>query len=70
MIEAKPLPTIGDIARRRDLPLHRVQYVIRSRRIQPEGRAGNGRVFSDAAVEWISSECRRIDADRRYQLAE
>ena len=64
MISSLSLPTVGEIARRLDLPIHRVEYVIRSRGIQPDGRAGNARVFSDAAVDRIASECRRMDAER------
>ena len=57
-------PTVGEIARRLNLPLHRVEYVIGARNIQPVGRAGNSRVFSEAAVDRIASECRRMDAER------
>ena len=64
MINTCLLPTVGEIARRLGLPIHRVEYVIKSRSIHPEGRAGNARVFSDAAVDRISSECRRMDAER------
>lgn len=64
MIEATRMPTVGEIARRSRAPIHRVEYVIRSRRIQPAGRAGNCRVFSEAAVDRIASELRRIDAER------
>ncbi len=56
-----PLPTVGEVARRTGYPLHKVEYVIRSRNIEPAGRAGTARVFSDAAVERIASELRRID---------
>ena len=57
-------PTVGEIARRLEQPLHRIEYVIRSREIQPAGLAGNARVFSDADVERIAHELRRIDALR------
>ena len=57
-------PTVGEIARRIGQPLHRVEYLIRSRNIQPTGIAGNVRVFSDEDVERIASELRRIDAER------
>jgi len=58
------LPTVGEIARRLDEPLHRVEYVIRTRNIHPVGRAGNLRVFSDADVDYIRAELRRIDEER------
>jgi hypothetical protein len=51
-------PTVGEIARRLGQPVHRVEYVIKARRIQPSGRAGNCRVFSEADVERIAEELR------------
>ncbi len=57
-------PTVGEIARRIGQPVHRVEYVIRSRNIQPTGIAGNARVFSDADVERIAGELHRIDAQK------
>lgn len=65
MVQAIPLvPTVGEIARRIGQPLHRVEYVIRSRRLQPTRLAGNARIFSEADVEHIAAEIRRIDAER------
>ena len=61
------LPTVGEIARRLREPLHRVEYVIRSRDITPVGRAGNSYVYDDAAVSWIRAELRRITAERGVQ---
>jgi hypothetical protein len=58
------VPTVGEIARRLGVPLHRVEYVIRSRRIEPTGKAGNAYVYSDADVDRIASELRRIERDR------
>ena len=60
-ITAPTLPTVGEIARRLGQPLHRVEYMIDSRRIRPIGRAGNSRVFSEAAVDYIKAELKRID---------
>ena len=57
--------SVGAIAQRFCVPLHRVLYVIRSRNIRPVGTAGNARVFDEAAVSWIASELRRIDKDRQ-----
>jgi hypothetical protein len=58
------LPTVGVIAERLGQPVHRIEYVIRSRNIEPVGRAGNARVFSEADVEHIASELERIASDR------
>jgi len=57
-------PTVGEIARRLQVPLHRVQYVIRSRGISPTTRAGNIRVFSESDVRRIGRELDRISAER------
>ena len=55
------MPTVGEISRRVGEPVHRVEYIIRARKIEPSGRAGNARVFTDADVERIARELRRID---------
>ena len=71
MSQATPvLPTVGEIARQLDEPLHRVEYVIRSRGIRAESRAGNCRVFSETAVNRIDSEIRRIDAEKGSEISE
>ncbi|NQU20609.1 MAG: hypothetical protein HQ567_04950 [Candidatus Nealsonbacteria bacterium] len=64
---AKSVPvanTVGEIARRLEEQVHRIEYVIRSRDIQPESWAGNARIFSEADVQYIQSELRRIDEER------
>ena len=57
-------PTVGEIARRLRESIHRIEYVIRARKIQPSGWAGNARVFTEADVDRIASELRRIDAEK------
>ena len=57
--------TVGVISRELEKPIHRVEYVIKSRGIKPESRAGNCRVFSESAVQRIASELRRIDSDKQ-----
>jgi len=64
------MPTVGEIARRLSKPVHCVEYVIRSRRIAPAGRAGNSRVFTDADVERIADELKHIDAAKRQGAAD
>jgi hypothetical protein len=63
-ITTEPLPTVGVIADRIGEAVHRIEYVIRSRGIEPLGRAGNARVFSEQAVERIAAELRRIGEAR------
>ena len=69
MSEVMPhLPTVGEIARRCEATFHQVDYVIRTRRIEPAGMAGNSRVFTEADVAHIASELKRIAADRGGNL--
>lgn len=58
------LATIGEISRRLAKPVHRIEYVLRSRNIAATSIAGNARVFSEADVQYIASELRRIDEER------
>ena len=55
------LPTIGTIAERCNESVHRVRYVLETRGIEPSGRAGNARVFTDADVDRVRAELARID---------
>jgi hypothetical protein len=64
METANEMLTVGAIARRLNKPVHRIQYVIASRHILPIGMAGNLRVFSEADVQQIASEIRRIEVER------
>jgi hypothetical protein len=68
LLQAPAFPTVGEIARRLGVPVHRVVYVIESRRIRPMGWAGNAKVFSEADVQHIASELRRIERDKGGQL--
>ena len=61
---APVVATVGEIARRFGVGVHRVEYVIRARGIPPSGWAGNARIFADADVDYIASELRRIDEER------
>lgn len=65
MSSVPSLPTVGEIARRLSAPLHKVEYVLRSREVQPAGRAGNALVYSDADVAFVASELRRIEEERQ-----
>ena len=58
------VPTIGAIANRLGEPVHRIEYIIKTRSIQPVGRAGNCRVFSEDDVAFIAAEIRRIDSEK------
>lgn len=56
--------TIGEIARRVGRPVHRVEYVIRTRRVTPLARAGNAMIYTDADVDYIASVLDRLDRER------
>ena len=47
------LITVGQIAQQTGLPIHRVEYLIASRKIKPIARAGHLRIFDERAVEQI-----------------
>jgi hypothetical protein len=49
--------------------LHRIEYVIRSRNIQPTSRAGQVRIFAEADVAHIANELRLIDARQQGEDA-
>lgn len=50
------LLTVGELARKLQQPAHRIDYIIKTRHIEPVGRAGGYRVFDDAACERIQAE--------------
>ena len=50
--------TIGVIAEQLGIPLHRVEYLIKSRDIRPVQRAGHLRVFDATALDALRKEIR------------
>ena len=62
------LLTVGEIARRLDTKVHRIEYIIRSRHIEATGWAGHARVFAASDLNHIASELRRMDADRKPSI--
>lgn len=60
---APHLNTPGVISRELKVPLHRVLYILRTRRhIQPRAFAGRVRLFDERAVALIRHELNAIDA--------
>lgn len=45
--------TVGELARLLDVPRHRIEYAINSRRIRPMGRAGSAYIYSQANLARI-----------------
>ena len=64
MSESPTIHSVGTLARLFRVPVHRIQYVIRSRGIAPAGIAGNVRLFDEAAAQWVGSELRRIAEEK------
>lgn len=58
------LDTVGRIARRLGVPVHRVQYVVDRKAIPPSAYAGRLRLYSREAVSRIRYELTAIDAKR------
>ena len=57
------LRTAGVVARELGQPLHRVQYIFKTRpHIQPAARAGRMRLYDIEAMEAVRAELARIDA--------
>jgi hypothetical protein len=56
--------TVGVIASRTHQPIHRIEYLIKSRGIAALAMAGNARVYSEDALEAIVQELHRIDSVR------
>lgn len=64
MTPSEPFLTVGAIARRLGQPVHRIEYVIRSRGVRPAGWAGHARVFRESDLAFIATELRSIAAAR------
>lgn len=58
------IASLGEIARRLDVPIHRVEYVVRTRNIEPTLIAGGRHFYSVASVQRIGSEINRIAEER------
>ena len=59
-----PLMTVGQIAQLLRQPVHRIAYIINTRRIDEAARAGRLRVFDLEAVGQIRSELAAIDGNQ------
>lgn len=56
--------TIGQIARRLDVPVHRIRYAVEEYEIRPDIRVGILRAWREESLELISAALRRIAANR------
>ena len=60
MTKIQPMQTVGVIAKKLHVSVHQVEYLIRSRQIEPTAIAGNARVFAAIDVDRIAAELQRI----------
>jgi DNA-binding transcriptional MerR regulator len=67
-VQTPTIHSVGTMARLYRVPVHRIAYIIRSRGIEPAGKAGNVRLFDEAAAKWIGSELQRIADSRQRGL--
>ncbi len=67
-MECPSLLTSGRIAATVGVPLTRVQYVLRTRSIEPVARAGNIRLFDRAAIEAVANALAEIDGLDEWPL--
>ena len=58
------LLTTGDIAKTLNAELHRVLYALRSRNIEPVGRIGNLRAYTEDAVGRVREALEQMDERR------
>lgn len=69
MISTKQARTAGTIAAELGVPLHRVQYILRTRKIQPVAKAGVFNLYSAEHTAEVRRHLNIIDA-RRSQRRE
>ncbi len=53
--------TTGQIASRLNEPIHKIEYVLRTRGIEPIAVAGNARIFTEDDIERVADALRDID---------
>jgi hypothetical protein len=57
--------TVGRIAQKLGAPLHRIEYVLRTRRnIRPVASTGNARIFAEEDLGLIEAALREMDFKR------
>jgi hypothetical protein len=64
------LPTVSVMANWLGLPLHSVEYLIRSRGISPSAVAGNAMIYDESAFDAIARESILIESARSSKYAE
>ena len=60
MSQAQAL-TVGMIAERLGCPVHKIQYILKARRISPSQRVGPLRLFDEEHVAQIGEELKRVE---------
>ena len=69
-IKADEVVTIGRMRETLDVNLHRIEYILATRRhIVPVGKAGRYRLYNASAVQLVQLELDEQDRRRRCRLA-
>jgi hypothetical protein len=68
VVTAENLLTVGDIAKIVNEPIHRCQYLLKSRDINPIARLGNHYVYDTSAVSRIQQILAEVDASPRCRM--
>ncbi len=64
MNSSAQIASLGEISRQLHVPIHRVEYVVRTRNIEPTLIAGGRHFYSESSIQRIGNEIKRIDQDR------
>ena len=65
---SQQLHTVGLIAEKIGVPVHRVEYVLRTRNIKPAFRAGGLRIFTPEQADDIAEVIQSIDDCRELGI--
>ncbi len=57
------LMTLGTLAERLGIKIHRAEYLVRSRHVQPAGTAGRYRLFDGKTLEKLQRELKRAKSN-------
>ena len=53
--------TVGEVAERLGIKIHRAEYLLRSRNVQPAGMAGRYRLFDESAIQRLQKELKKAE---------
>ncbi|MBV8078444.1 MAG: hypothetical protein JO284_18685 [Planctomycetaceae bacterium] len=65
MNQTRSLYSIGHLSEKFGVPVHKLEFAIKSRKIEPCGWAGNSRIFDEEGAEKVGAALSQIAADPR-----